>query len=208
MILVTALAGTATAATPARLVPARTMPQPLLSDAPPPMLKHAPAPMLRGAPRPFGRAVLGMSGFYGCSGRTPLLVDRSRYDAMIREIATRHGLEYALVKAVIKAESDFDPLAVSRAGAQGLMQLMPATAAEHGVCHVFHPRDNVEGGCRHLRGLLDRYAGNVTLAVAAYNAGVQRVAAAKGVPAIAETQEYLGRVLRYRLAYQRETPAL
>src|SRR6185436_9487106 len=96
-------------------------------------------------------------------------------------------------------------LAVSPAGAQGLMQLMPATAAEHGVCHVFHPRENVEGGCRHLRELLDRYPGKLQLAIAAYNAGAQRVDRANGVPPIAETQEYLARVLRYRLAYQRET---
>jgi soluble lytic murein transglycosylase-like protein len=126
------------------------------------------------------------------------------YDGLIREIAQRYDVEYALVKAVIKAESDFDRLAVSRKGALGLMQLMPATAAMHQVRDVFLPRDNIEGGCRHLRLLLDRYGGNVPLAVAAYNAGTRRVEEAGGVPPILETREYLARVLRYRLAYLRE----
>jgi soluble lytic murein transglycosylase len=126
------------------------------------------------------------------------------YDGLIREIAQRYDVEYALVKAVIKAESDFDRLAVSRKGALGLMQLMPATAALHQVRDVFLPRDNIEGGCRHLRLLLDRYGGNIPLAVAAYNAGTRRVEEAGGVPPILETREYLARVLRYRLAYLRE----
>ncbi len=126
------------------------------------------------------------------------------YDGLIRDAAERYEVEYALVKAVIKAESDFDRLAVSRKGALGLMQLMPETAAQHMVRDVFLPRDNIEGGCRHLRMLLDRYGGNLTLAIAAYNAGTRRVEDAGGVPPIPETREYLARVLRYRLAYLRE----
>ena len=126
------------------------------------------------------------------------------YDRLIREIAERNNVEYALVKAVIKAESDFDRLAVSRKGALGLMQLMPGTAAQHQVVNVFLPRDNIEGGCRHLRMLLDRYGGNLPLAIAAYNAGTRTVEDAGGVPPIPETREYLARVLRYRLAYLRE----
>jgi soluble lytic murein transglycosylase-like protein len=126
------------------------------------------------------------------------------YDGLIREIADRYDVEYALVKAVIKAESDFDRLAVSRKGALGLMQLMPETAAQHQVQNVFLPRDNIEGGCRHLRMLLDRYGGNLPLTIAAYNAGTRRVEEAGGVPPIPETREYLARVLRYRLAYLRE----
>jgi soluble lytic murein transglycosylase-like protein len=131
-------------------------------------------------------------------------VTRSSYDGLIREIAERYNVEYSLVKAVIKAESDFDRLAVSRKGALGLMQLMPATAAQHQVRNVFLPRDNIEGGCRHLRMLLDRYGGNLPLAIAAYNAGTRRVEDAGGVPPIPETRQYLARVLRYRLAYLRE----
>ena len=130
------------------------------------------------------------------------------YDRLIREIADRYEVEYALVKAVIKAESDFDRLAVSRKGALGLMQLMPQTAAQHQVMDVFLPRDNIEGGCRHLRMLLDRYGGNLPLAIAAYNAGTRTVEDAGGVPPIPETQEYLARVLRYRLAYLRERPGV
>ncbi len=127
--------------------------------------------------------------------------DATVYDGLIREIAARHGVEYALVKAVIKAESDFDRTAVSRKGALGLMQLMRQTAAFHQVHNVFLPRDNIEGGCRHLRMLLDRYGGNLPLVIAAYNAGTQRVEDAGGVPPIVETREYLARVLRYRAAY-------
>src|SRR3989449_6975246 len=126
------------------------------------------------------------------------------YDRLIREIAERYNVEYALVKAVIKAESDFDRLAVSRKGALGLMQLMPETAAQHQVVNAFLPRDNIEGGCRHLRMLLDRYGGNLPLAIAAYNAGTRTVEGAGGVPPIPETRQYLARVLRYRLAYLRE----
>jgi len=130
-------------------------------------------------------------------------VDPAVYDALIREIAGRHRVEYALVKAMIHAESDFDRLAVSPKGACGLMQLMPATASSEGVRDVFLPQENIEGGCRYLRDLLDRYAGNVPLALAAYNAGPERVDAAGGIPPIAETHEYLTRVLEYRLGYLR-----
>jgi soluble lytic murein transglycosylase-like protein len=154
-----------------------------------------PAPRMFTAPRRWSRG--------GLAAPIPLATPTA-YDSLIREIADRYDLEYALVKAVIKAESDFNRLAVSPKGALGLMQLMPRTAAQHRVRNVFLPRDNIEGGCRHLRMLLDRYGGNVTLAVAAYNAGSQRVEEARGIPPIPETREYLARVLRYRLAYLRE----
>jgi len=124
------------------------------------------------------------------------------YDGLIREIAARHGVEYTLVKAMIRAESDFNRLAISPKGACGLMQLMPATASSQGVQDVFLPRENIDGGCRYLRMLLDRYVGNLPLALAAYNAGPERVDAAGGVPRIAETREDLSRVLQYRLAYR------
>src|SRR6185503_10943373 len=142
-------------------------------------LKDRPVPP---APRMFfpRRAMRG-----GLAAPIPLATP-SAYDGLIREIADRYDLEYALVKAVIKAESDFNRMAVSPKGALGLMQLMPRTAAYHQVRNVFLPRDNIEGGCRHLRMLLERYGGNVTLAVAAYNAGSQRVEDARGIPAIPE----------------------
>jgi len=126
------------------------------------------------------------------------------FDEMIRVIADHYDVEYALVKAVIKAESGFNHLAVSRKGAQGLMQLMPETAAQVRVQDVFLPQDNVEGGVKYLRRMLDRYDGNLALAVAAYNAGPNRVDEAGGIPDIAETREYLAKVLRYRLGYLRE----
>jgi soluble lytic murein transglycosylase-like protein len=126
------------------------------------------------------------------------------FDQLIRQTAQIYGVEYALVKAVIKAESGFNHKAVSPKGAQGLMQLMPATARRRGVRDAFNPRDNIEGGVRHLKWLLDRYGGNVPYAVAAYNAGEKRVEDAGGIPNIAETKEYLARVLRYRENYRRE----
>ena len=174
-------------------------PSSILGHAPAPVLSHAPTPMLGHAPPP-------MLGFEPASRRSRAAepADPAQYDALIREVAARHGVEYALVKAVIRAESAFDRLAVSPKGACGLMQLMPATAADQQVRAVFAPRENIEGGCRHLRMLLDRYRGNLPLALAAYNAGTERVEEAGGVPPIVETREYLERVLRYRLAYLRE----
>jgi Transglycosylase SLT domain/Domain of unknown function (DUF4124) len=124
------------------------------------------------------------------------------FDQLIQAACRRYGVEFALVKAVIKAESAFDPSAVSRAGAQGLMQLMPDTAALHGVPNVYSPRDNIEGGVRHLRLLLDRFRGNTLLALAAYNAGAEAVVRYNGVPPYAETQEYVQRVLQYRDSYR------
>ncbi len=126
------------------------------------------------------------------------------YDEAIRLIADRHDVEYAFVKAVIKAESGFNPLAVSPKGAQGLMQLMPQTAAEVHVQDTFSPQDNIAGGVRYLRQMLDRFAGNIALAAAAYNAGPTRVEESGGIPNIAETREYVAKVLRYRLGYLRE----
>jgi len=113
----------------------------------------------------------------------------------IREISSRHGVDPSLVESVIRAESDFNPTAVSRTGARGLMQLMPKTAVMLGVRDSFNPRENIEGGVRHLRYLLDRYPGNVPLAVAAYNAGEGAVDAHRGIPPFAETQQYVQRVL-------------
>jgi hypothetical protein len=121
---------------------------------------------------------------------------RSQYASEIREISSRHGVDPTLVESVIRAESAFNPSAVSRTGARGLMQLMPKTALALGVRDSFNPRENIEGGVRHLRYLLDRYPGNVALAVAAYNAGEGAVDAHRGIPPYAETQQYVQRVLQ------------
>jgi soluble lytic murein transglycosylase-like protein len=131
--------------------------------------------------------------------------ESAEFDQLIRESCQRHGVEFALVKAVIKAESAFDPLALSPAGARGLMQLMPDTAALHGVEDVHDPRDNIDGGVRHLRFLLDRFRGNLTLTLAAYNAGPEVVARYNGVPPYEETQEYVQRVLQYRESYRQRS---
>ncbi len=117
------------------------------------------------------------------------------FDGIISEFATQYRVEPALVKAVIRVESGFDPAAVSRRGARGLMQLMPPTARSHGVSDVHDPRENIRGGVRHLRSLLDRFRGNQRLAVAAYNAGRSTVARYRGLPPFRETRRYVGRVL-------------
>jgi soluble lytic murein transglycosylase-like protein len=119
----------------------------------------------------------------------------SQYATEIREISARHGVDATLVQSVIRAESAFNPTAVSRTGARGLMQLMPKTAVMLGVRDSFNPRENIDGGVRHLRYLLDRYPGNVALAVAAYNAGEGAVDSYRGIPPYAETQQYVQRVL-------------
>lgn len=124
---------------------------------------------------------------------------------LVADAARRHDLDPSLITAVIKAESGFDTQAVSPAGAQGLMQLMPATAELLNVADPFDPEANISGGVRHLRGLLDRFDGDLPLALAAYNAGASRVEAAGAIPAIAETREYVERVLRYYQDYRRRS---
>jgi len=114
----------------------------------------------------------------------------------IRETAERYGVDATLVEAVIRVESAFNPWAVSRKGAQGLMQLMPQTANALGVRDSFNPRQNIDGGVRHLRYLLDRYPGNIPFALAAYNAGEGAVDYYRGIPPYPETQQYVQKVLQ------------
>lgn len=122
-------------------------------------------------------------------------------EKMIDETSRRYGVETALVHAVVRAESAFDHLAVSSAGAQGLMQLMPGTAQEVGVRDVFHPQQNLEGGVYYLRSLIDRFNGDYRLALAGYNAGPGAVERFGGVPPYSETMDYVERVFRYRQQY-------
>jgi len=123
------------------------------------------------------------------------------YDSLIIREAKANGLEPALVKAVIAAESNFSVKAVSHAGAQGLMQLMPKTAAGLGVQDPFEAPQNVSGGSRYLREMLDRY-GDLSRALAAYNAGPKAVDRYRGIPPYPETKAYVKRVLAYYRGYR------
>ncbi|MBM4132605.1 MAG: lytic transglycosylase domain-containing protein [Nitrospira sp.] len=121
-------------------------------------------------------------------------------DTILRH-SRQHRVDPALIRAVIKAESDFDPTAVSRAGAMGLMQLMPLTALRLDVRDPYNPEENVRGGAQYLRYLLDRFHGNVPLALAAYNAGETRVERYRNLPPIEETRDYVSKVLRFYHAF-------
>ena len=124
------------------------------------------------------------------------------YEDLIRSASGRYSIDGDLIRAVIKAESDFNSAARSNKGAMGLMQLMPETARLHDVVNAYDPVDNIEGGVRHLRLLLDRYQGNLELSLAAYNAGIKAVEKFGGIPPFAETKEYIRRVLQNYQAYR------
>lgn len=129
-------------------------------------------------------------------------VDNTAYDDFIQTASGRYNLDADLIRAVIKAESDFNVAARSNKGAMGLMQLMPDTARLHNVTNAFNPGENVEAGARHLRMLLDRYQGDLELSLAAYNAGSAAVEKARGIPPFPETREYVRRVLRFYDSYR------
>ncbi len=114
---------------------------------------------------------------------------------LAQKSADRYGVNASLVNSVINAESGFNPKAVSKAGAEGLMQLMPDTAKDLGVTDPFDPAQNVDGGVRYLKDMLHRYSNNVPLALAAYNAGPGAVDKAQGIPDYPETQDYVRKVL-------------
>jgi soluble lytic murein transglycosylase-like protein len=134
--------------------------------------------------------------------RSAALSLNSSYDSLIRTASGRHRVDADLIRAIIKTESDFNAAARSHKGAMGLMQLMPETARLHNVLDAYDPGENVEGGVRHLRMLLDRYQGNLELSLAAYNAGSGAVEKHQGIPPYAETQEYVRRVLRFFDSYR------
>ncbi|MET3682722.1 hypothetical protein ABID56_000812 [Alkalibacillus flavidus] len=122
-------------------------------------------------------------------------IGSSQFDDIIQSVADKFNLDQDLIKSVINAESSFNPSAVSDAGAQGLMQLMPQTAEALGVTNPFDAQQNIEGGARYLRDMLNRYDGNLENALAAYNAGPGNVDYYGGVPPFAETQNYVNKIL-------------
>ncbi|PJK10055.1 transglycosylase [Lysobacteraceae bacterium NML08-0793] len=123
-----------------------------------------------------------------------LRLNTNAYQAEIAEASRKHGVDEAIIRAIMHAESAYNPNALSRAGAQGLMQLMPATARRFGVTNAFEPRQNIDGGVRYLAWLLRRFNGDLTLASAGYNAGEGAVDKYKGVPPYNETRRYVERV--------------
>jgi len=123
--------------------------------------------------------------------------DTGRYVTEIKDASGRYGVPERLVQAVIRVESAFNPRAVSIKGAQGLMQLMPETASMLGVRNSFDPQQNIDGGVRHLRGLIDRFGNDLPMALAAYNAGEKAVVTYRGIQPFAETRDYVTRVLYY-----------
>jgi Transglycosylase SLT domain len=116
------------------------------------------------------------------------------YSKLIRRAAEKHGVDGALIERVIAAESNFNPRAVSRKDAFGLMQLLPETAARYSVGDIFDPAQNIDAGTRYLKALLEQYDGNLSLALAAYNAGPQTVERYGGIPPFPETQSYVRRI--------------
>lgn len=148
--------------------------------------------------------------FASSLGLGPAPIPPAQIDSLVAANAGRFGVDPSLVKAIIANESGFNANATSSVGAQGLMQLMPATAASLGVGDSYNPAENVAGGTRYLRGLLDRFGGDTRLAVAAYNAGPGAVEKYGDVPPYTETQNYVQNVLssyeRYRAQGMNATP--
>ena len=125
-----------------------------------------------------------------------------QYDDLISDASERYGVDFPLLKAIIKAESDFDPLAVSKKGATGLMQIMPQNFKLLGINDPFDPWQNINGGARYFKQMFDRFNGKLALSLAAYNAGPTAVDRYKTIPPYEETEEYVRRVLKYYYNYK------
>ncbi len=128
--------------------------------------------------------------------------DSNQYDSLISEFSKKYQVDFALIKAIIRAESGFNPAAVSRKGAKGLMQLMPETASRLKVLNSFNPRENIEGGVKYFKYLLSLFNDDLRLSLAAYNAGENVVAEVRSIPPYRETMDYVRKVLSYYQSYK------
>jgi len=128
--------------------------------------------------------------------------DLNLYDSLISEFSKKYQVDFALIKAIIRAESGFNPIAISRKGARGLMQLMPETAVRWNVSNVFNPRENIEGGVRYFKYLLSLFNNDLRLSLAAYNAGENLVSELRSIPPYRETVDYVRKVLNYYQSYR------
>jgi soluble lytic murein transglycosylase-like protein len=137
-----------------------------------------------------------------CRGKKEIL-----FGSIIQRAADRHQVDSALVKAIIMAESGYNPKAISKRGAKGLMQLMPKTAEALGVEDSFNPEDNIDAGVAYFKRLLKRFDGDITLALAAYNAGSRKVIKYQGVPPFKETKYYIKKVFKYYQVYREQAIA-
>ena len=153
-----------------------------------------PPVLLKMAPRRRNSIFLPSESSFAGKSRPAMNLDRDGAEKLVREAAERHSVDPALIRAVIETESNWNPSAVSRKGAVGLMQLIPTTAQRFGVNDLYSPQQNVDAGVKYLKTLLERYNGNLDLALAAYNAGEGAVDRAHGVPSFRETRNYVQRV--------------
>jgi len=146
------------------------------------------------ASKPRTNIYLTAESSFSGSNRPAMDIGRDGTEKLVREAADRHRVDPALVRAVIETESNWNPRAYSRKGAGGLMQLIPTTAQRYGAYDLFNPQQNIDAGVKHLKWLLERYNGNLDLALAAYNAGEGAVDRAHGIPAYRETRDYVQKV--------------
>jgi soluble lytic murein transglycosylase-like protein len=147
-----------------------------------------------GAIKPRATIYLPAESSFTGRSRPAMSIDRDGAEKLVREAAERHRVDPALIRAVIETESNWNPRAFSHKGAGGLMQLIPTTAQRYGAYDVFNPKQNIDAGVKHLKWLLERYNGNLDLALAAYNAGEGAVDRAHGIPSFRETRNYVQKV--------------
>ncbi|MEK6550894.1 MAG: lytic transglycosylase domain-containing protein [Pseudomonadota bacterium] len=153
----------------------------------------------------MGRDVRGIGHLAAARHPQMFRADPSTYDRLIRENARRYQVDFALVKAIMHVESNFNPYAASNKGALGLMQLMPTTAQRHGITELYDPAQNIEAGVRHIQYLNGLFGDRPQLVIAAYNAGENAVRRHGGIPPYQETQHYVRQVLYFKQHYRRLT---